>query len=246
MRVNTKPYEKDIKAVYIDDREQDRIEYAFDAYSSLNPVRCHLDVGDYIFESPDGKHVAFEFKTGADFLNSINGESHHLHNQVYELVTNFDHRFVIVQCEDMRKELNALYYQTGIDMSFAQLNGAIADFNRVCTVVSVQTLYQAFDYMVRQAGKIFRDNEYKWTYGKKTTNSALNYLSAIKGLDKRAEQICKTLDLKTLEDLLNLEIEDLTEVKGVGSKKAEMIIRNLRSDLHGQQTKNKLSNEKIQ
>ena len=232
MRVNVSAYEKDIERVLIDDREQDRVEYAFDAYSTINPVRCHLDVGDYIFESPDGKRVAFEFKTAQDFLSSINGESHHLHNQVYELMTNFDHRFVIIQCEDMRKELNNLYYSTGIDMSFAQLNGAIADFNRVCTVVSVQTLYQAFDYMVRQAGKIFRDNEYKWTYGKKSTNSALNYLSAIKGLDKRAEQICKTLELKTLEDLLDLEIEDLTKVKGVGSKKAEMILSNIRSSTH--------------
>lgn len=233
MRVNVKPYEKDIKRVLIDDREQERIEYALDAYSSLTPVRCHLDVGDYIFESPDGRCVAFEFKTAQDFLNSINGENHHLRNQVYELMTNFDHRFVIIQCEDMRKELNALYYKTGIDMSFAQLNGAIADFNRVCTVVNVQTLYQAFDYMVRQSGKIFRDNEFKWTYGKKSKNSALNYLSAIKGLDKRAEQICKELKLKTLQDLLNLEIGDLTKVNGVGNKKAEMIISNLRSDLHG-------------
>lgn len=239
MRVNVKPYEKDIKRVYIDDREQDRIEYALDVYSTLNPIKCHLDVGDYIFESNDNRFVAFEFKTAQDFLNSINNEDNHLHNQVYELITNFDHRFVIVQCEDMRKELNSLYYTTGIDMSFAQVNGAVAEFNRVCTVVNVQTIYQAFDYMVRQSGKIFRDNEYKWTYGKKSKNSALNYLSAIKGLDKRAEEICNELDLKTLNDLLNLEIDDLTKVKGVGSKKAEMILKNLKGDdLHGQRKKN--------
>lgn len=239
MRVNVKPYEKDIKRVYIDDREQDRIEYALDVYSTLNPIKCHLDVGDYIFESNDNRFVAFEFKTAQDFLNSINNEDNHLHNQVYELITNFDHRFVIVQCEDMRKELNSLYYTTGIDMSFAQVNGAVAEFNRVCTVVNVQTIYQAFDYMVRQSGKIFRDNEYKWTYGKKSKNSALNYLSAIKGLDKRAEEICNELDLKTLNDLLNLEIDDLTKVKGVGSKKAEMILKNLHGDdLHGQRKKN--------
>lgn len=239
MRINVKPYEKDIKCVYIDDRENSRVEYALDVYSTLNPIKSHLDIGDYIFESNDGRFVAFEFKTAQDFLNSINGEDNHLHNQVYELMTNFDHRFVIIQCEDMRKELNNLYYSTGIDMSFAQVNGAVAEFNRVCTVVNVQTIYQAFDYMVRQSGKIFRDNEYKWTYGKKSKNSALNYLSAIKGLDKRAEEICNELDLKTLNDLLNLEIDDLTKVKGVGSKKAEMILKNLKGDdLHGQRKKN--------
>lgn len=238
LQINTKPYERYIKSVIIDDREQDRVDYALNVYSTLNPIKCHLDVGDYIFESVDGEFVAYEFKEAQDFLNSINSESNHLHNQVYELMTNFDHRFVVVQCEDMRKELNNLYYTTGIDMSLSQINGAIADYNRVATVVICETRYQAFDYMFRQAGKIFRNDEYKWTYGKKTPNSALNYLSAIKGLDKRAEEICNTLDLRTLEDLLNLEIDDLTTVKGVGSKKAEMIIRNLRSDLHGQQKKN--------
>lgn len=238
MRINVKPYERYIDAVYVDDREQDRVEYALDVYSTLNPKKCHLDVGDYIFKGNDGDLVAFEYKTAQDFLNSVNGDDKRLHNQVYELMTNFDHRFVIIQCQDMRKELNQLYYSTGIDMSFAQLNGAVADFNRVCTVVNVQTQYQAFDYMVRQAGKIFRDDEFKWTYGKKSANYALNHLSAMKGVNKYADRICKELELSTLEDLLNLKKEDLLTVNGVGSKKADLILSNIWSDLHGQRKKN--------
>lgn len=234
MTINTKPYEPFIKRVFIDDREQDRINYAKGVYAPFNPFVAHLNVGDYIFESYDKQFAAFEFKTGSDFLTSINNDSYHLHNQVYELMTSFDHRFVIIQCEDMKAELNKLYYSTGIDMSLSQVNGAIAEFNRVCTVVNVQTKYQAFDYMMRQSGKIFQDNEYKWTYGKKTKNVALNYLSAMKGLDKRAEQICNELNLKTLTDLLNLKKEDLLTINGVGSKKAELILKNIRGNLHGQ------------
>lgn len=235
MKVNVKPYEKDIKCVYIDDREQDRVDYALGAYSTLNPIKCHLEVADYIFEGYNGAFVGFEYKTAQDFLNSINGQDKHLANQVYDLMVNFNHRFVIIQCEDMRNELNKLYYSTGIDMSFAQVNGAIADFNRVCTVVNVQTKYQAFDYMVRQSGKIFRDGEYKWTFGKKTPNYALNSLSAMKGVDKFAERICNQLDLHTLTDLINLTKEDLLTVQGIGDKKADMIIKNIGSGLRERQ-----------
>ena len=227
LRINVEPYKNDIKHIYVDDREQDRIEYALDEYSIFDPIKCHLDVGDYVFEGYDGNFVAFEYKTAQDFLNSINGGDNHLHNQVYELMTNFDHRFVIIQCEDMRKELNKLYYSTGIDISFAQINGAVAKFNRVCTVVHVQTMYQAFDYMVRQSGKIFRNEEYKWTYGKKSPNAALNYLSAMKGVGKKAENIVNTLELETLSDLMNLTKNDLMEVELVGEKTAEMILKHI-------------------
>lgn len=225
MQINFKPYEKYIKSVKIDDREQDRVDYAKNIYSPINPIVCHLDVADYIFESIDGREVAFEYKTGSDFLTSV--QSGHLHNQVWDLMTNFDHRFVIVQSPDLRKDLDNLYFSTGIDMSFAQVNGEIADDNRIATVVMLQTQFQAFDYMFRQSGKIFRNNQYKWTFGKKTPNSALNYLSAMKGLDKFADRICEQLKLRTLDDLLNLTKEDLMSVKGVGKLKAETILRNL-------------------
>ena len=237
MNINTKSYEGVIAEVIIDSRELDRRDYALEQYAPFNPSVELLDCGDYLFRGVNGVEVVVEYKQDSDFISSVVG-SEHLHNQTYDMITNYEYSFIMIQCNDLRSELNNHYYKTGQDISFSQLNGAIADFNTVSTVLFAQTRYQAFDLMMRTAGKLIQQKPFKYKFGKKSKNSALNYLSAIKGLDKRAEEICNTLDLRTLEDLLNLEIDDLTQVKGVGSKKAEMIIRNLRSDLHGQQTKN--------
>ena len=230
--INTKPYEDVIEQVLIDDRENDRTDFAMKQYSSFNPSIQHLEIGDYIFKGKNGIEVVVEYKKDGDFLTSILGENHHLHNQTYDMVTNYEYSFIMVECEDIRKLLDKRYYQTGQDVSIAQVNGAVADFNTVSTVLFAQTQYQAFDLMMRMAGKLILNKPFKYKFGKKTENSALNYMSAIKGLDKRAEEICNELHLETLLDLLNLTTDDLTQVKGVGSKKAEMIISNIRGDLH--------------
>ena len=228
-KITTERYEDIIANVLIDSREKTRIDYALKQYAKLNPVVMQLDYGDYAFVGKNGVIVVFEYKTGSDFLNSINSENNHLHNQVYELVTNYDYTFVIVECEDIRDELNELHFSCGVDMSLKQVNGAIAEYCTVSTVLWTHTQYQAFDLMFRVAAKIIQQKPYRYKFGKKSTNAALNYLSAIKGLDKRAEEICRQLNLHSLNDLLNLNIEKLTSVKGIGKKKAEMIL----NQIHG-------------
>jgi len=250
MNVNTQKYEDVISRVFIDDRETERIEYATEQYSPFNPIVDRLDIGDYIFESPvrnkkfenskmlpvpSAEYVVFEYKTGQDFLNSI--RNNHLENQVYDMVTNFDYTFVIVECKDLRQELQKLYYSTGIDMSLNQVDGAIADFCTSSTVLFVQTEFQAFDMMMRISGKIFQHKPIRYKYGKKTANSALNYLYSIKNLGKKAENIVNTLELKTLNDLMNLTKEDLMQVELVGEKTAEMILKNIGGNPHGQTKK---------
>lgn len=240
MQINTKSYESVIAKVLIDDRENERKTYAMEQYAPFNPSIEHLDVGDYIFIGENGVEVVVEYKEDSDFISSVVG-SEHLHNQTYDMITNFEYSFIMIQCNDLRAELNSHYYKTGQDISFSQLNGAIAEFNTVSTVLFAQTRYQAFDLQMRMAGKIIQQKPFKYKFGKKTPNSALNYLSAIKGLDKQAENICKELDLQTHEDLQKLEITDLTQIDGIGIKKAEMIMRNLRDGQYGQQKKNKKS-----
>jgi ERCC4-type nuclease len=232
--INTKNYEDVIAAVLIDAREVDRKDFALSQYAKLNPSVVQLDVGDYVFRGFNGVEVVFEYKKDGDFLSSIIGENHHLHNQTYDMITHFDYTFIIVQCVNLIELINKRYYETGQDISISQVNGAIAEFSTVSTVLFTQTKYQAFDLMVRVAGKIIQGKPFKYAYGKKTENAALNYLSAMKGLDKRAEQICNELNLKTLTDLLNLKKEDLLTIDGVGSKKADLILKNIRGNLHGQ------------
>ena len=235
--INTVNYEDVIAAVLIDAREVDRKDFALSQYAKLNPSVVQLDVGDYVFRGFNGVEVVFEYKKDGDFLSSIVGESHHLHNQTYDMITHFDYTFIVVQCVNLIELINKRYYQTGQDISISQVNGAIAEFSTVSTVLFTQTKYQAFDLMMRVAGKIIQGRPFKYAYGKKTENAALNFLSSMSGVDKYAEIISKELNLKTLEDLFNLKKEDLLTIDGVGSKKADLILKNIRGNLHGQ-TKN--------
>lgn len=228
-KINTEKYENIIKKVLIDNRENVRVEFAKKQYSSFNPSIHQLEYGDYIFIGKNGIKVVFEYKTGNDFLNSINSETFHLHNQIYNMITNEDYTFVIVESTDLMHELDELYYSVGINMSVSQINGAIAEYCTVSTVLIVQTQYQAFDLMMRIAGKIIQQKPYRYKYGKKTTNHALNWLSAQKGLDTKAEDICRELNLKTKKDLDNLTKEKLMSVEGIGEKTAKKIL----SDIHG-------------
>ena len=223
--INTREYEKIIKQVYIDDREKSRIGYAKEQYSNFNPVKAHLENGDYLFRGHDNTLVVFEYKTGKDFLSSIN--DNHLHNQVYGMVQKAAYTFVIVEVYNLEQLISSWFYESGIDMSMEQVNGVITSLNSVSTVLIAQTRQQAFDMMMRQAGKIIADKPFKYQFKRKTTNSALNYLSSIYGVDDKADLICRELKLRTHEDLMNLNKEKLCSVKTIGEKTADKIIKEL-------------------
>ena len=225
-KINTKPYTNIISEVIIDDREVDRIPYALEQYQAFHPHKEHLPIGDYIFKSPKDTRVVFEYKTGNDFLTSI--ENNHLHNQYYDMVVNYDYCFIIVVAENLKNVIDERYYSTGLDMSLSQINGAISDYTVNSTVLFAQTQYQAFDLMMRVSGKIFINKPLRYKYGKKDRNTALNYLSSIRGIGSKAETICDTLNLKTLNDLMNLTIDDLTEIEGIGKITAQNIIKAIR------------------
>ena len=242
-KITTKNYEHLISQVFVDDRENDRVEYAMNQYAPFNPRKEHLDIGDYIFIGEDGTKVIFEYKTGNDFLSSITAENNHLHNQTWEMVTNFKYSFIIIESMNLKQELDSLYYATGRDISLKQIDGAITTFNTVSTVLFAQTQYQAFDMMMRMAGKIIEQKPFRYKYGKKNVNWALNLLSGMKGLEKIAENIVNTLNLHTLNDLICLTKDDLLTVDKVGEKTADKIIKNIgrwNDDISKKQKQNNL------
>ena len=226
-KINTKKYEKIIKDVVIDDRENDRKEYSMEQFAPFNPSIDHLKFGDYIFTGYNGVQVCVEYKTGGDFLTSINRETNHLHNQVYKMIHEFDYHFVVVEVEDLQKLCTKRYYSTGLSMSVQEINGAISDLSTVTSVLFAQTKFGAFDLIMRTAGKLIEQKPFLWKFGKKTPNSALNYLSCISGVDNLAERICDTLNLHTKKDLDNLTVERLMTVDKIGKVKAEMIMSEL-------------------
>lgn len=223
-KIKTSKYEKIIKQVIIDNREVDRKDYAMEQYAPFNPLIRQLQFGDYIFKGHNGVRVCFEYKTGGDFLTSISRDTNHLHNQVYEMIHNHDYCFVIVEVEDLQKLIEKRFYQTGLRMSVQEINGIISDLSTVCTVLYSQTRFGAFDLMMRTAGKMIEQKPFMYKFGKKSHNTALNYLASIHGLDNKANDIVKTLHLHTKKDLDNLTIERLCEVDGIGIKTAKMIL----------------------
>ena len=109
-------------------------------------------------------------------------------------------------------------------MGINQVNGSIADFTMNSTVLFVQTQYQAFDLMMRVSGKIFINKPLRYKYGKKTRNSALNYLTSIRGIGSKAEIIVNTYNLNSLNDLMTLTPEMLMEIDGIGENTSKRII----------------------
>ena len=227
-KINTRSYEKIIKSVLIDDREQDRKDEAMEQFASFNPSIEHLRFGDYIFTGYNGVQVCVEFKTGNDFLTSIDRTTNHLHNQVYDMIHEFDYHFVLIEVEDLNKLCTKRYYQTGLNTSIQEINGVISDLDTVTTVLTSQTRFGSYDLMMRFAGKLIQQKPFMFKYSKKETNAALNYLTAIKGLDKQAIDIVETLNLRTWNDLNNLTIEKLCKVEGIGKVKAANILAEIR------------------
>ena len=216
--------------LYCDTQEQNsRLRYAIDNYSHLHPKIQRLKHGDYHYLMESGKKVCWEFKTGSDFLSSL--WDNHLHNQIYRMSTSYDYTFVMIQIRDWEYLLESYWRNTGINVSMEEVLGAIASFNRYTTVVTAPTQSDAFYMMERQSLKAVDDKPLTHKFKKKSRNYALNRLNCIYGLGLEfSENIVKTLDLKTERDLLSLTIEDLTQVNGIGKKKAEMIIEAIGED----------------
>lgn len=212
--------------LFIDDREMtNRQKWVQKEYSHLDPIVKHLDYGDYHYVTDDVT-VVFEYKTGIDFLKSIRDS--HLHNQVYEMCTHYNYTFIMVAVKNWNPLFRELWYKYHVDYDMNDVIGAIARYNCNTTVIERETRKDAFDMMLRQARKIAEEQPLCYKFGKKTRNSALNYLNSIHGMNvKTTSKIVNQLNLKTLSDLQDLTLNDLISVDGVGRKKGQTILENI-------------------
>ena len=88
--------------VIIDTRETDRIKPAMFYFSINNNVSVQeLETGDFLFEE-DEKQAVFEYKTMADFINSVT--EGRVFNQAIDQQRQFKNHFVIIEgTEEERK-----------------------------------------------------------------------------------------------------------------------------------------------
>ena len=214
-----------IENVIIDFREETkRIREAETFFDDYNVSVKRLEYGDFLFtNNSDDVKVLFEYKTGKDFLASINNKR--VFNQTIRACQNYKYQFVIVQVHDMKRVMDNYYYDSGIDMSMEQVNGAIASLNTYSTVLFGDTMYDCFDLMYRQATKVFEDKPLHYKFEKKHMNPALNYLHGVHGIGKQVEVIVDEFDLYSLYDLFNLTENDLKTVPNIGKAKAKNIYR---------------------
>lgn len=212
--------------IVIDSREKERIPYSMEFFKKYNPSIKELDTGDYIFDNGEEK-ICFEYKTVRDFIGSVSDGR--IWEQVKRMNDEFDWSFVVIEgtIEDLNREnkRRMLQKNTGRPFSLAQFYGAIARLNTYTTVVQCHNQAQAFNYMEKQMLKIFDDKPMLKHFKSDADNPALNFLCCINGINyKTAKLIVDEYNIKNLHELVVItNTVDLTEIKGIGEKTAQLI-----------------------
>ncbi len=216
--------------VKIDFREKQlRIKKASEYYKKQNDI-VHvqeLPFGDYIFED----QVVFEYKTISDFVQSV--KSGRVFNQAIDQSTTYKYHFVIIvgSSRQIRGYINKLKVLGNHKLYFDEkhFNGAIARLNTYTTVIQKDTEKEAFEFMRIQARKCLDNKHIVKRLQTKTDNPCFNYLMNIKHIsDAKAELIVNSLNLETLEDLLNITNNELQEIDGIGSATAGIVMKSIR------------------
>ena len=223
--------------ILIDSREKARKIRAADFYAGKGHSSTikSLDVGDYVFSD----RVVFEYKEIGDFMSSVINES--VFNEAANQALEYDFHYVIIQgdlrgwLDDNWKYVNAKWhnrYDKYLHTNLGRYFGALRRLRTFTTPIIVIREEQAFDEMLLQAIKCL-DGKTKFysnvTRPVPSQDPVDVLLCATKNISvKKAEAIRKHHSLNTVYDLMNLTINDLKEVDGLG----EITSTNLYNFLH--------------
>ncbi len=211
--------------VKIDVREQKRIKEAEKFYkeNDYDVEILQLETGDYVFEDK----VVFEYKTYSDMFASI------MDNRVFDesirQTEKYPYHYVIIVGNEKDRK-NALFrlYKLRVKFTMKQYYGAVARLNTYTNVIFAPSTKKAFKIMECQTKKCLDTKPLVRELNNKTSNPALNSLMMLPDVKyKRALSICETLDLRTVEDVMNITKDDLLQVKRIGGKIADNILMGL-------------------
>ena len=218
--------------VQIDSREKDRIQSASRYYKQqgLEVEVCELEIGDYVFDHK----VCFEMKLIPDFIASI--QEGRVFNQAITMAENYDWSFVMIHGDLYQRTKEIIKSKDYIPMNIEQYIGSISSLNRYTTVIQCynSVIEEAYFTMMKQAEKCLLKRPIVKKFPKKHKNAAYNYLSyCIYGVSgKKAQAIVDELEISTLEDLLYLDHNQLTNIDGIGPKLADRIINTIQSETY--------------
>ena len=219
--------------VFIDSREQDRINSATEYYTQqgLTVKVAELEVGDFLF-SNGTEEVIFEFKLIEDFITSI--QDGRVFNQAISQSEEFNYHFVLIHGSLYDRTQAIIRSRDYVPMTIEQYIGSISSLNRYTTVLQCYNpaIDEAYFTMMKQAEKCLQNRPIVKKFPRKDKNVCFNYLAyCVYGISgKKAQSIVTELDLHTLEDLLYLDHDKLTAVDGIGEKLAERIINTIQSE----------------
>lgn len=222
--------------VNIDDREQERGFRAFQFFrdkTEIKPLSAELEYGDFVFiDDETDITVAFEYKTVEDFIASV--YDNRVFNQALNQSNEFDYHFVMIVGSDKEKQEKIKEKQkyTGEFMTNKQFYGAMGSIVNISSIIQVPTEKSAFVCMERFAIHCCSLKPVLKRYSKSRGSPALRLLANnINGIALiTAEKICDTLNLETIDDVFKLTSKRLCEVEGIGNKKAEKILSQLKKE----------------
>lgn len=209
--------------VYIDDREDKSRQIKALLKLPGGPIVKRVQYGDYICGD-----CAVEYKSPEDMIASI--LDNRVFNECLEIREHYTYPYLVIAGNV--PELLAVKYRKNIPgrVTVNQYLGAVASLSTYVNVLVVNNENQALTLI----GKLFSKHYDSKVRGvckpvSKTGNSAVNYLSCIKGVSvDKASCICEELGVVSLQDLLDLTVNDLTMVDGVGVRTAELIMKGVR------------------
>lgn len=219
--------------LFIDDREQSRVKPAKDFFikNGYNVYIVELTVGDYVFKDNDtGLVVGFEYKTLEDYLGSV--ADNRVFNQALNQADSFNYHFIIVEGTD--KELKELIKSkqgyTGRYITLKEYYGSIGSLLNVTSILQVPNRNHAFHCMESTARHCLSMKPVLKRFPKSRGTPALRLLAnnVEKVGYKTAEKICSTWGLVSIGDVLSLDKSDLMEVDGIGERKADSILEQLK------------------
>ena len=213
--------------IIIDSREKDRKERAEIFYSGKgHTARVEmLEVGDYLFND----QVVFEYKEIGDFMSSITNES--LFNEAANQSLKYPFHYVVI-VGDMKGFVkdNWVYarqkwnddYGKYILVNYGRYYGALRRLRTFTTPIECSDEKQAFYEMLLQSIKCLDGKSKYYSNVSRQVESQDPVdvlLTSCKGISiKKAEAIRKTHTINNVYDLMNLTVNNLQEVEGIGEK----------------------------
>ena len=213
--------------IVIDTREKDRKERANIFYSGKGHTTKieMLEVGDYLFDD----QVVFEYKEISDFMSSVLNES--LFNEAANQSLRYPFHYVVI-VGDVKDYVKSRWgfskskwkgdYPKYILSNYSRYYGALRRLRTFTTPIECFDEKQAFYEMLLQSIKCLDGKSKYYSNVSRQVESQDPVdvlLCSSKGVSiKKAEAIRKTCNVNNLYDLMNLTVNDLRRVDGIGEK----------------------------